>query len=372
MKRITAAVACLMMVATGTVLSGCSERTKEGGNAKQDMPVVRGLSVEAVKESDIPDLLEVVGTVKSKNTAVIAARISGIVKTVSVKEGDRVARGRLLITLEANENSAAAEAASASVEEARRGVDEAMARKKLADVTYDRYHKLYDEQAVTRQEFDSRQTERDLAAQGVARAEARLAEARGNARAAVTVAGYTRIAAPIAGIVTAKAADVGMTVLPGMPLITVEEEGKYRLEVAVPETMLGRVKAGETVRVAMEGRGTEASGRVVEVVPNVDPVSRTFVAKIDLAAEGLRSGVYGRALLPVGERKGVLIPKSAVVERGALTLVFVVDRDNRVRMRLVKTGKGIADKVEILSGLSAGERVVTGGAERAVDGAKAE
>ncbi|ABQ28372.1 efflux RND transporter periplasmic adaptor subunit [Geotalea uraniireducens] len=371
MKRIGAVVACLMFIATLSVLPGCSEKMKEGA-IPQDVPHVKGLSTEKVTESDIPELLEAVGTVKSKNTALIAARISGIVRTISAKEGDRVARGKHLITLEANESSAAAEAASAAVEEARRGIDEALARKKLADTTFDRFHKLYDEQAVTRQEFDGRQTEKELAAQGLARAEARLAQARGNAKAADAVAGYAKIAAPIAGIVTAKAVDVGMTVLPGMPLITVEEEGNYRLDVAVPETMLGRVKIGDAVRVAIEGSDAETSGRVVEVVPTVDPMSRTFIAKIDLAAKGLRSGVYGRALFATGKRKGVLIPKSAVVERGALTLVWVVDKEHRVGMRLVKTGKGVADKVEILSGLSAGELVVTAGVEKAVDGAKAE
>lgn len=371
MKKIKADVACLVFIATLSVLPGCGEKVKEGAHP-QDIPHVKGLSMEKVTESDIPELLEAVGTVKSKNAALIAARIPGIVRTISVKEGDRVARGKHLVTIEANESSAAAEAASAGVEEARRGIDEAVARKKLADTTYERFHKLYDEQAVTRQEFDSRQTEKELAAQGLARAEARLAQARGNAKAADAVAGYTRIAAPITGIITAKAVDVGMTVLPGMPLITVEEEGKYRLDAAVPETMLGRVKIGDSVRIAIEGSGAETSGRVAEVVPTVDPMSRTFIAKIDLAAKGLRSGVYGRALFTTGNRKGVLIPKNAVVERGALTLVWVVDKDNRVGMRLVKTGKGVADKVEILSGLTAGERVVTAGMEKAVDGAKVE
>ena len=111
MKRIRAVGACLMFIATLSVLPGCSEKVKEGANP-QDMPHVKGLSMEKVTESDVPELLEVVGTVKSKNTALIAARISGIVRNISVKEGDRVARGKHLITLEANESSAAAEAAN--------------------------------------------------------------------------------------------------------------------------------------------------------------------------------------------------------------------------------------------------------------------
>ena len=89
-------------------------------------------------------------------------------------------------------------------------------------------------------------------------------------------------------------------------------------------------------------------------------------------AKGLRSGVYGRAQFPVAVRKGVLIPKNAVNERGALVQVWVVEKDNTVRLRLVKLGRVVGDKVEVLAGLSAGERLVTGGLERAVEGAKVE
>src|SRR5574340_736416 len=112
------------------------------------------------------------------------------------------------------------------------------------------------------------------------------------------------------------------------------------------------------------------AGRVAEVAAAVDPASRTLTVKVDIGAKGLRSGVFGRAYFPVGVRQGLLVPKGAVVERGALTSVWVAGKDNIVRMRLVKTGQAVDDRIEVLSGLSAGERVVVGGAEKVVDGAK--
>ena len=132
----------------------------------------------------------------------------------------------------------------AAVTEAERGVEEAAARKSLAEATFARYQKLYAEQAVTRQEFEGRQMERDVAVHGLARARRALGQSREAARAAGTTAGYTRITAPFSGIVTVKNADVGMTVFPGTPLITVEEEGHYRLEIAAPESLAGKVQPG--------------------------------------------------------------------------------------------------------------------------------
>ncbi|WP_298433226.1 efflux RND transporter periplasmic adaptor subunit, partial [Geobacter sp.] len=211
---------------------------------------------------------------------------------------------------------------------------------------------------------------KEVADQAVERAAARLAAAREGARAAGVVAGYTRITSPLAGVVTAKQAERGMTVFPGTPLLTVEEGGSFRLEAAVPESGIGRVKVGARVPVAIEGGGVAATGRVAEVVPAADPGSRTFTVKIDLDGAGLKSGMFGRVFIPSGERQGIAVPKGAVVERGALTSVWVVDGGGIVRMRLVKCGKPLGERVEILSGLSAGDRVVTGGMEKVTEGAR--
>lgn len=336
-------------------LAGCSH---EGSEGKAPAPVVKGLRVEKTALVAVPDQFEVTGTVKAKKTAQLAARISATVSEVRVREGDQVQRGSLLVTLTAFESTAGATGAAHAVEEA-------LARKKLADVTYARFARLYQEQAVTGQELDTRRAERDMADQALARA-------RESARAAAAIAGYTRIMAPFSGVVTARTVDPGSTVFPGMPLLTIEEEGAYRLELAVPESLQGKVALGASVPVALDGGNAGATATVSEIVPRVDPVSRTFTVKLDLAVKGMRSGQFGRALLRVGERQGLLVPKSAVLERGQLTFVWVVDGGNIARMRLVKPGTVVDGRVEILAGLSAGERVVVGGMERVVDGARVE
>lgn len=370
MRKIGEVIACLAIVGIISGAAGCGK--EKNGVTRTDIPVIRGVALEEVKLTVIPAGFEATGTVRARNSATLFARIPGAVSKILVKEGDRVQRGKLLMTLEAMESTAGAAGAGFAVDEAKRAMDEARARKQLADVTFERYAKLYSEQAATRQEFDTRKAERDMAEQGLFMAQARLARAREAARSAGAVAGYTRIVAPLSGIVTGKSVDVGATVFPGSPLVTVEEEGKFRLEINTPESLLGLIKVGQAVPVSLDGTNKNVEGTVAEIVPKVDPVSRTFTIKLDIPSTGVRSGQFGRAMLPIGEKKGITIPGSAIVERGQLTSVWVVDRRNIARMRLVKPGNVFGDRVEILAGLSDGERFVIGGTEKVVDGAKVE
>jgi RND family efflux transporter MFP subunit len=162
-----------------------------------------------------------------------------------------------------------------------------------------------------------------------------------------------------------------MLASPGTPLVTVEDAGAYRLEAQVGESSLAYAKLGAAVPVRVDALDTTLSGKVAEIVPAADPQSRTFTIKIELPAEPLlRSGVYGKASLSRGERQVLLVPIGAVLERGQLTGVFVVGQDGRAEFRLVKTGKRYGENFEILSGLSAGERVVVKGAERIAEGSR--
>lgn len=361
----------VMLLLMAALLAGCGAKEADRGKGPAQA-LVTGVTVQRVESATIPEELEVLGTVRAKNGAAIAARIAGTVTGVRVKAGDRVSRGQLLLEIEAVEGMAGAAAATASVTEAQQGLEEARSRRDLARVTFGRFEKLFQEQAVTRQEFDVRRTELAVADQGVAQAEARLARAREESKAAASVAGHGRVTSPLSGVVTARPAEVGMTVFPGTLLVTVEEGGEYRLEANAPESLLRQVKPGDTVRVAIEGSGAPAPGRVVEVVPSVDPASRTFPVKIAISVSGVTSGAYGRAWFATGSRTGIMVPPSAVFERGALTAVWVVAPDRTSRMRLVKTGRRTTDTVEILAGLSVGEQVVVAGGEKVTDGVKVQ
>ena len=190
-------------------------------------------------------------------------------------------------------------------------------------------------------------------------------------RAAELALGETRITAPATGVVVDRRVEPGDLAMPGQPLLVLDDPRAYRLEAEVGESAVGRVRVGQRVPVVLDSLGRTLEGRVVEIIPASDPSSRTVTVKLDLPVDpGLRSGLFGRARFPAGERQVLVVPSSALVERGQLTAVYVVDDQAIARLRLVTAGGRHADRVEILSGLDAGERVVVEGASRVSDGSR--
>lgn len=163
---------------------------------------------------------------------------------------------------------------------------------------------------------------------------------------------------------------------PGTPLLTIESGGDYRLEAAVQESQINKIQLGNQVRVQIDALGPqELAGTVVEIVPASDPASRTYLVKISITVPGgnqqiIRSGLYGKARFVTGQTQAITIPRTAVVERGQLTSVYVVDQSGIARMRLVKTGKTYGDRVEVLSGLAEGEQIVIDGGTAVIDGSR--
>ncbi|MBI5483821.1 MAG: efflux RND transporter periplasmic adaptor subunit [Deltaproteobacteria bacterium] len=362
-----------IMLTAAVAVGGCSKKRETETREKAPPAVVKGTASETVKISAIAETVEVAGTVRARTSAVVSARIPASVSVLKVREGDRVRKGQLLAQLEALENQANAAVATAGTDEARQGVEESQSRKKLADATFERYHKLFSERAISRQEFDIKQSEKELAAQALARAEARLKQAEERSKAVSSISDYTRILAPISGIITSKPVGLGGTVFPAQPLMTIEDDSSYLFELAVPESLATSVKPGSPVQVTLDALGSSFEAAIAEIVPAVDPASRTFTAKIALERKGVKSGMFGRATIGMATAgNGITLPKKALFERGAMAAVWVLDRDNIARMRIIKAGRAVGERLEILSGLSEGERVVVSGVEKISEGVKVE
>jgi RND family efflux transporter MFP subunit len=188
---------------------------------------------------------------------------------------------------------------------------------------------------------------------------------------------YGRILSPINGIVTSKQAEIGLLAAPGVPLLTLEDNSSYRLEVSVEDSMLKKIRLDTPVRISIDALGPqEFSSRVTEVVPASDPGSRSFTVKIDLfvgkggsvGQPDLRSGLFGKAHFPIGQKQILKVPQKAILQSGQLVGVFTVDSSNTLRLRLIKTGKQYGDQMEVLSGLNDGDRIVVEGVERVKEG----
>ena len=157
---------------------------------------------------------------------------------------------------------------------------------------------------------------------------------------------------------------------PGVPLLTIEDTTRFRLEAIVDESQMGAVHLGEAVPVVIDSLGNQTiTGKVVQIVPTADPASRTFTVKVDLPANPqIRSGLFGRARFARGERETMLVPQNAMIHRGQLDGVYVVGKDNIASLRYVTPGKPSGNQVEVLSGLENGERIVAQPGERELSG----
>jgi membrane fusion protein, multidrug efflux system len=371
------------LIAAAT-LAGCSG-SETHTKAATATPAI-SVHAATVSSQDWPDAYEATGTVRARTATVLSSKVMAYVRQVAAQVGDRVKEGQELITLDAQDldaNVRRAEAAEAEVRstflEADNGVAGAKANLDLAHSTFQRIEELASKKSISNQEFDeaSARLKSAQAAYEMARAkrsqlDSRLAQVEEEIRAARIMRDYARISAPFSGVVTAKSVEPGNLAAPGAPLLTIEREGAYRLEASVDESKLPFVKPGQTVDVALEALDRRLTARVSEIVPAVDAASRAYTVKIELPAlPNLRSGMFGRAWFPMGARKVVAVPAPAVVERGQLQSVFVIE-DGLARNRLITTGKRGPNAVEVLSGLSEGEKLVSPIAAGLADGVRVE
>jgi RND family efflux transporter MFP subunit len=338
-------------------LAGCSSERPATPPAPQ---TVRNVSVLPVQRADVADCLEAVGTVRAAETSQLASQMMGNIVELRAHEGDRVRRGQVLAIIDDAQPRAAVDRATAAEIAAGQEVTASDSDLALAQSTLQRYQNLYDKKSVSPQEFDEVKARyqaalahRDSARAGQAQAKAALAQAR-------TSFSYTRILAPFDGVITEKKADPGTLASPGLPIFTIEGLGHYRLEATVNENDLRYVKMGEQVPVVVDALGTaDLKGKVAQIVPAADPGSRSFLVKVELPADAhLRSGLFGRAQFSRGKRPSLLIPQTAIVARGQLQGVYVLDPGKMANLRYVTLGSITGAEVEVLAGLQEGERVV--------------
>jgi multidrug efflux pump subunit AcrA (membrane-fusion protein) len=394
MKRITLIFGGVALL----LLLSCSKKPE----TSQNLPIVQGAKIETVQPTSVDDYYEAVGTVRAKNSSVIAARIMGSVVALHVREGDTVRTGQTLIEIESREAGIQVQKAQAGVRETQDALDEvdrniraaesareaARANEKLAKTTFNRYETLFARRSVSPQEFDEVRAKLEVATAETDRAErllqatsaqrkqvlARIDQAKADVSNARVYVGYAKLTSPINGIVVSKQTDVGYLATPGAPLLTIENNSRYQLEVSVEESRLGTIHLHDQPQLQIEALGNTAlTGSVEEIVPAADPNSRSYIVKVsvtNVAGAQLRSGLYGKARFISGQRQALAIPKTAISQRGQLTGVLVVDQSGLARLRLIKTGRAFGDSVEILSGLNAGEQIVIEGPATIQDGTR--
>ncbi len=361
----------LILVFLLTTMGGCS-REIDPGRVEKEGPVVKGLEMLRVEPQRLSGTEHFVGTIESLDRGILAAQIGGRVAELRVREGDRVRRGQILLILADNEAGARVAEAAAAVAREQSAVAAATATLDLAEKTHARYRQLFGNQAVTPQEMDRVSAELEARRQELAAARAAVDRAAAGQSAARMAQSWTRITAPFDGIVAGRPVETGTTVLPGTPLLVLDRLGAWRVKAYVPESSLGHFAVGDRLTVEIPARLARLTGTLSEITPAADRSSRSVAIKVDLGVvQGLVSGLFARVYSPTGEVSRLLVPSSAVIERGQLHGLYVVE-EGRARFRLVRLGNILDNRVEILSGLKAGETIVVEGLERVKNGDRVE
>ena len=374
----------ILSIAAG--FSACGEKGKQGTAVSR--PVVRDVELVVVRPVPRETTAEALGTVRARTTAAVAPQVMGRLTGVAVSEGSVVAAGALLATIDdttVRAQLSSAEGAVAEAEAAREEVDRAISQaeagKALAEKTLERYRKLLEGKVVTQQEFDEVEMRRTVAVKELERAQqkrvqmsGKIAQAEGQADAAKAMFAWTRVIAPFAGVIVEKRADAGSMAVPGVPLFVLEDPRRHYIEASVSETYLPLLRKGTPVRVVLDADPANPfTVAVTEIVPAIDPASRTFKVKADLPVGRSRSGQSGKVRFAAGEGTVLAVPKRAITRAGGSDGVFTVGgADNVARLSMITLGAEFDDRVEVLSGIEDGARIALSPIDKLSDGARVE
>jgi len=377
MKKTLSLLAILFSL--GTV--ACGSKSEQAAAPER----IDGVTVETVSAGGVDSFTESLGAVRARTVSSVAAKLMATVVATPAEVGDRVRAGQLVLQLDDRDVAAQLQKARAGLEEienaiiaAEAGRSAAESQAKLATATYERYVALRDRGSVSPQEFDEVEAryrgalaQKEQAERMVQQMVARQSQARADVDTAGAALSWARIVSPIDGIVTARHIDVGSQTVPGMPLLTIEDPRSYRVETTLDETSLGQIRQGDDADVLIDSTALTLKGRVTHVATALDPASRSYLVKVDLPAnESLTTGLTARVRFLTGDTMTLSVPADALVMRGQLSGVWIADRDGIARLRFVKTGKTVGARVEVLAGISDGDRIVTAGFASLQEGAK--
>jgi len=283
------------------------------------------------------------GKIEAVNQGTVAAQTSGRVTEILYDVNDFVPAGAVIMRIRATEQRAGLLQAQANLREA-------SARETEAKLRYDRVVVMYQQKLVAKAALDEASANRDTT-------KAQLAAASAALQSAQEGLSYTEVRAPYAGIVTRRNVQVGETVAPGTPLMSGLSLQFLRVTADVPQSIVGQVRHIRKAAVYVDGRRIEATR--LTVFPEAAGTSNTFRARLELPenATDLYPGMFVKVAFVIGEAERLLVPANAVVDRGDVTAVYVIDAAGRVMLRQIRPGHRFDGKVEVLAGLSAGERI---------------
>ena len=385
-KWIVAGAVIVIAVLGGWLWLGRSASEADGPNKAESAVGEVTAAVTRAELHDFGDTLAISGAFKAFQDVDIHAKVAGYIKVIYVDVGDHVKKGQTLAILEVPELAAQLAGADAAVRRAKEEIARAEADLERAKSTHAAAHLMYTrlndasktrEGLVAQQELDDAQA-KDLSAEAqVSSAKAALSSAQqaldvaqANQKQFAALSDYTRITAPFDGVITNRFADTGALVAAGtsestqaIPLVRLAQISVLRLVLPIPESVAGQIRVGKTLQVHVDALNQDFEGRVSRFADALNEQTRTMETEIDFQnPKGtLMPGMYVEAYFKHDEKKNVLaVPLEAVVRQGGSAKVMVVNSQNVIEERSVRLGQEDSTRIEVLAGLTEGERVLVG------------
>jgi membrane fusion protein (multidrug efflux system) len=334
-RRITGR--CLVAVLTALPLvTGCR---KPAGGPAGGMPPIQVVAVEA-KRQPVTESLSLVGSIAANEMVEIKAETDGIVQEINFKEGERAAKGQLLVKLDDTKLAAILAQAEANL--------------KLSQANDDRAKQLFKDNLISQQEYEQAASTHAVNQASVDLQRRQLKDA--------------RILAPFAGIVGARPISPGQVITRNTILTWLVDLDTVKVEVNVPERYLQQLTVGRPLEFSVAAfPGEKFRGEVYFVSPQVSESLRTALVKARIAnpEHKLRGGMFASLDLTLQVRdSAIVIPEPAIMSNGDNFSVFVVDADGKAQLRPIEVGIRLAGKAEVVKGLNAGEKVVVEGVQK--------
>jgi membrane fusion protein (multidrug efflux system) len=308
--------------------------------------------IDEVHEIVQPYYEEAVGTLKASNRTEISARVLAPINKITVRAGQTVVAGETLVELDSRALETQRSQTQASLVAA-----EAAFRQAESDFRRDA--QLYQMKTVPRAQYDQSQANYEVA-------KAKVNVAKQGVTEADVMLSYTIIKSPRSGIVVDRLAEVGDMAKPGVPLLVIYDPTSLRLEVPVMENLAMKLKIGEKLTVHIDALNKDVAARVDEIVPQAQAASRSFLVKLAMPkSSDMYEGIFGRLRIPAGTRHYLCLNKAAIDHIGQLEFVNVVLPDGHLERRFITTGRSeVPGRIEVLSGLKAGEKVLLNPSEK--------
>ena len=336
-------------------------------------PRIRTITVRPVKaeKGEIRERLLLTGSLKPKEQVDVTPKSTGRVERILVHVGDRVKVGDLIAELERDELEQQVRRAEAAIEVSRAALAQRQAELVNAEAVLSRAEKLREDGLIAPQDYEMQRTQAAVVRSQVKLSEAQVRQAEAELRELRIRLEQTRIYAPIHGQVAARYVDVGALVSPNTPLVKLVNLSTLITSANVPERDVGKLRVGNRALVRVDAFGDrEFTGRVARIAPVLDAATRSANIEIEIPNPGglLKAEMFARVELELGTtREAVLIPREALVYRGAQAGVYLIKGD-RPEFQPIETGLTQGDKVEVLANLEPGTEIVGQGSAMLSEG----